>query len=92
MTPLKSSLFLVVEMNDFIKKYAAKKYQRVFYNDTKLVTKFIKPVYPDYALDIILEVKERVQAGESVRYEMDISCANQHGLLVIVGRATAWAR
>ena len=56
------------------------------------MTKFIKPVYPDYVLDIILEVKERVQVGESVRYEMDISCANQHGLLVIVGRATAWAR
>lgn len=63
-----------------------------FLRDGRLVTKFIKPVYPDYTLDITLTITERKQVGHAVRYDMDISCANQHGLLVIVGRATAWAR
>ena len=57
-----------------------------------LFTKFIKPVYPDYILNIDIEIEGKSEEGDALRYDMDISCTNQDDLLVLVGNATAWVR
>ncbi|MFQ5874730.1 MAG: MaoC family dehydratase [Dehalococcoidia bacterium] len=63
-----------------------------FLRGGSLYTKYIKPVYPGYALSINLVVNDRSEEGDAVRYDMDLTCTNQEELPVIVGRATAWAR
>ena len=57
-----------------------------------LFTKYIKPVFPGNRLDIDLEIVDKVEEGEGVRYEMNLHCTNQDEQVVIVGHAVAWAR
>ncbi|MFQ5933490.1 MAG: NAD(P)/FAD-dependent oxidoreductase, partial [Dehalococcoidia bacterium] len=64
---------LVAELNDFIRKYAAKKYQGIFYNDTKLLLlesdpEILKGVDPDLAARAMKKLRsDNIEVRTSAR-------------------------
>jgi acyl dehydratase len=63
-----------------------------FLRGGRLSTKFIKPVYPGYSLTTDLVITGRAEEGDGVHYDIDVFCANQEDLPVLVGKASAWVR
>ncbi|MFC1916830.1 MaoC family dehydratase [Chloroflexota bacterium] len=60
-----------------------------YYKGGKLVTKYIRPVYADDEVTIKLVLKEKVPEGDTVRFNLEISCVNQKDELVTFGTASA---
>ena len=60
-----------------------------YYRGGKLMTKYIRPVYVDDEPTIKLVLKEKVPEGDTLRFNLEISCFNQKDELVTVGTASA---
>ncbi len=60
-----------------------------YYRGGKLATKYIKPVFEDDKVTIILTLKEKAPEGSQVRFNLDVNVFNEKGELVTVGTASA---